>query len=111
MQKKPNDFRLKYGNKNKHNEKAEWINNMARELKGHEEGPKTEIHIDLLKTILKKYQTGNGIHGFWFKKTTSIHDRLALEMNRYLQGAHVSEWMIKGKSILIQRDPSKGPPQ
>ena len=57
MQKKPNDFRLKYGSQ-KHNEKAEWINNMARELEGLEEGPKVEIHINLLKTTLKKYQTG-----------------------------------------------------
>ena len=35
MQKKPNDFGLKYGNNNKkkkHNEKAEWINNITREL-------------------------------------------------------------------------------
>ena len=40
--------------KKKHNEKAEWINNMTREL----EVPKAEIHIDLLKTTLNKYQIG-----------------------------------------------------
>ena len=33
----------------KHNEKAEWINNMTREIEGLEEGPKGEIHIELLK--------------------------------------------------------------
>ena len=42
----------------KHNEKAEWINNITRELEGVEEGTKTEIHIDLLTTTLKKYQIG-----------------------------------------------------
>ena len=31
---------------------------MTRELEGLEEGPKAEILIDLLKTTLKKYQTG-----------------------------------------------------
>ena len=31
---------------------------MTRELEGPEEGPKAEIHTDLLKTTLKKYQTG-----------------------------------------------------
>ena len=32
---------------------------MTRELEGLEEGPKPEIHTDLLKiTLLKKYQTG-----------------------------------------------------
>ena len=97
----------------KHNKKAEWINNMTRELKGLEEDPKVEIHIDLLKTTLKnisnwKTQGHDGIHGFWFKKFTSIHDRLALEMNRCILGTHVPEWMIKGKTTLIQKDPRKG---
>ena len=49
-----------------------------------------------------------GIHGFRFKKVTSIHDRLELEMNRYLQEAHVPEWITKGKTTLIQKDPLKG---
>ena len=53
MQKKLNHFGPKYGNQ-KHNEKAEWINNMTRELEELEEGPKVEIHSDLLKTTLKK---------------------------------------------------------
>ena len=50
----------------------------------------------------------DGIHGFWFKKFTSVHDRQALEMNRCLQDAQVPEWITKGKTTLIQKDPSKG---
>ena len=50
-------FGLKYGHQ-KHNEKAEWISNMTRDLEELEEGPKSEIYTDLLKTTLKKYQTG-----------------------------------------------------
>ena len=50
----------------------------------------------------------DGIHSFWFKKFTSIHDRLALEMNRCLQRAHEPEWMTKRRTTLIQKDPSKG---
>ena len=45
---------------------------------------------------------------FWFKKFTSIHGRLALEMNICLQGVQVPNWMTKGKTTLIQKDPSKG---
>ena len=103
MVKKPNDFGLKYGIQ-KHNEKAGWINNMTREL-GLEEGPKEEMHIDWLKDTKKisnwKTPGHDGIQGFWFKKFTSIHDRL--EMNRCLQGAQVPEWMTKGKKTLIQK--------
>ena len=43
----------------------------------------------------------DGIHGFWFKKFTAIHDRLALEMNRRLQDAQVPDWMTNGKTTLI----------
>ena len=42
----------------KHIEKAEWIKNMTIEFEGIEEGPKAEIHIDLLKASLKKCLTG-----------------------------------------------------
>ena len=72
-----------------------------------------ESHVDLLKTTLKRISNWKapghyGIHDFWFKKFTSIHGRLALEINRCLQDAHVPEWMTKGKTILIQKNPSKG---
>ena len=79
MKKKPNKFGPKYGNK-KYNEKAEWINNITRELDGLEEGQKVEIHSDFLKATLKKISNWktpgyDGIHGLWFKKFTSIHDK------------------------------------
>ena len=96
-----------------HNEKAKWINNMTKELEGLEEGPKVELPRDLLKTTLKKISNWktpghDGIHSYWFKKLTSIHDRLALEMNRCLQGEHIPKWMTKGETTLTQKDQSKG---
>ena len=63
---------------------------MTKELEGLEEDPKVEIHIYLLKTTLKNHSKTpghDGIHESWFKKFISIHDRLALEMNRCLQRA------------------------
>ena len=95
------------------NEKAEWINHLTRELEKLEEGLKAEIHTDLLKTKLKnvsnwKTSGHHRIHGFWFKKFPSIHDRLALEMNKCLQTAHVPEWMTKRRITSIQKNPNKG---
>ena len=112
MQKKLNDSGLKYDNQKKHNDKAEWINILTRELEGLEEGPKVEIHIDLLKTTLKKISNwkplgDDGLHGFWFKKFTSIHNRLALEINSCLQRALVPEW----KDHIGLKDASKGTTQ
>ena len=48
---------------------------MTRELKGLDEGPKAEIHIELLKRTLKKISNWktpghDGIHGFCFKTST-----------------------------------------
>ena len=55
-----------------------------------------EIHIDVFKTTIKqisnwKIPGQDEIHGFWCKKFTSIHGRLALEINRCLQGGHIPE--------------------
>ena len=84
---------------------------MAKELEGLEKGAKAEIHIDLLRMTLKKskWKTPgpDGIHGLWFKKLTIIQDRLALEMNRCLQEAHIPQRVTKEKTTLIQKDPRK----
>ena len=37
----------------------------------------------------------DGIQRFWFKKFSSIHDRLAVVIYRWLQEADVHEWMTK----------------
>ena len=86
---------------NKNNEKAEWINNMTRELEGFEEGLKEEIHIDFLKMTQKisnwKTPGHDGIHGFWFKIFTSIHDRLVVKVNKCLLRAQCPNgWQKEG---------------
>ena len=99
-----------------HNKKAKQISNMGKELKGLKEGPKAKIDIDLLyltiltiKEILNWKTPGHdGIHRFWFKKFTSIHNRLMIKMNRCLQEANVPKWMTKGKTPLIHKDLLKG---
>ena len=96
-----------------HYEKSEWINHITRELEQLEEGLITEIHTDLLKTTLKKVSNWKtpghyGIHGSWSKTFTSINERLSLEMYKCLKIAHVPEYMTKGRTKLIQKDPNKG---
>ena len=95
--------------------KAEWASNMGKELERLEEGPKAKMQIDSPRTTIKKipnWKTSvhDGIHGFWFKKVTSINDKLAIEMNRCLQKVDVPEWMTKRKITLIQKTPSEEPP-
>ena len=77
-----------------------------------EEGPLMNLTPNRFKATLKKI--GNwktlrldGIHGFWFEKFTPIQDRLATEMNECIQKTEITEWMIKG-TTLIQKYPVKG---
>ena len=65
------------------------------------------------KTLKKNWKTSvdDGIYGFWFQKFTTIHDRLVLEMKRFLQEAHIPACMTIRKTTLIQKDPLKDFPQ
>ena len=63
------------------------------------------------KNISNDIKGNDGILGFWVKKFPSIHNRKALEVNRCLQGVYVPEWMTKGKTTLIQKDPSREQPE
>ena len=95
-------LKLKY-----HNRNNEWINNMNKESDELEDSLEATIHRDSLTATLKKVPNWkisghDGIHGFWFKKFTPIHDRLGLQLSKSRQEASVSEWMTKGKTILIQ---------
>ena len=107
----PEQFWSKTCQPREQNKKAEWINKMAKELEGFEEGPKVEIHIDLLKTALKKYQIGKRQPWWntWILVQENQHHswQTALEMKRCQQEAHVPEWMTKGRTTLIQKDTRK----
>ena len=76
--KSKNNLRAKYGN-------GEWINNMKKQLQRFK-----KILLDSLRATLKKVLNGktpghDGIHGFWLKIIFTIHHRLTIEMNRYLE--------------------------
>ena len=111
MQGKLNNFEGKYGNQDNITKKPNELATQEKSLKDSKKGRKrkyTWIHSEQHKKISNWKMSGHDIiHGFWFKKFTSVHDRLALEMNRYLQEADVSEWMTKGKTTLTQEDPLK----
>ena len=66
----------------------------TKELQRLEEGPKAKMHIDSLRATLKNRKTP-AHDGYWFKKFTSIHNRLVIEMNRHLEETDISEWWPK----------------
>ena len=85
MTRKQNYFGAKYWNGGEHNRKVEWINNIKKELEGLKKGHKAKIHFDSIRAILKKeldWKTRghDSTHEYWFRKFTSIHDILVIEM-------------------------------
>ena len=81
---------------------------MGKELEGLAESPKVEIYLESLRTTLKRVTNWKTLgqqsrHGFGFKKLTSIHQRLALQLSRCVEETNIPELMTKGKITLIQR--------
>ena len=101
-----------------HNRSAEWLSNMAKDRE-RRTGRKTQnentdrfTQNNTKKRSNWKAPRHYGIHEFWIKKFTTIHDRIALKINRCLQGAHVLELMTKRKITLIKKKISSNePPQ
>ena len=97
-------FLGKIWERREHHRKTDWINK-DKELLGLKESPKTKILLNLLRAKLKEVANwktpGNGSkHVLRFEKFTSIHLKLALEINRRLE-AGIPEWMIEGKTTQI----------
>ena len=42
------------------------------------------------------------------KRFSSLHQKIADILNNKLQKASVPEWMMESRSVLIQKDPTKG---
>ena len=51
----------------------------------------------------------DGVRGFWFKKFSSLHPFLSKSLQQCLSEGDVPGWMTKGRTVLIQKDPAKGP--
>ena len=58
---------------------------------------------------IKNWKTPNygRIHRFWFDKFKSNHDKLDMQMRKYLEEASIPEWMTNGENNLIQREAKK----
>ena len=82
---------------------------MTRELEGLEEGPKTEIHIDLLKTTQKNIQLENAKPWWntWFLvQEIHLHSQQTSSRNEQIFTRSTSTWLDDQRKDHI--DP-KGP--
>ena len=87
--------------KKKNNENAEWINNIIREQEGLEEGPKTEIHFELLEMTLKRIS-------WLLVQEIHLHSRQTSTRNEQMPTRRTSTWQYNQKKDYIN---PKGPKQ
>ena len=102
-----------WGNEKYHNKSAEWLKDLRAE--------KDSVHqenVVIIKSLIKaqckkipnwKAPGPDGVQGYWIKKLTALHDRIASQMNDMINnGVAVPNWMTYGKTYLCQKDQSKG---
>ena len=71
------------------------------------------ITIDIVAQVLKKVPNWKApgtdmVQGFWLKNFTSLHQSIANHLQSCLECGSVPEWMTKGRTVLIMKDPEKG---
>ena len=48
------------------------------------------------------------VHGFWIKHLTSLHQKIAQQLNRLLDTATIEEWLSTEKTILLMKNKKAG---
>ena len=96
-----------------HNRNAEWLIN----LKEQNDYRKQE-HLVITREIVFKQSRKipnwkapgrDGVQGFWIKKLTNLHERIANQLNGLLNGREqLPEWLTYGRTVLCQKDRAKG---
>ena len=96
-----------------HNTTAEWLKELQRDHQQQpEQEPITITGTDLGQRLQRmKSWTAPGpdmIHAYWLKKLTSLHNRLACQMQQLLLEENHPAWLTKGRTILLMKDPQQG---
>ena len=69
---------------------------------------KEDVTMQLKKMPNWKAPALHGIQGFWLKRFTSQHQRLTEELNENIQSLSIPSWLVKSRTVLIQKEPAKG---
>ena len=102
-----------WDNEKEHKRNTEWL----RELRAEKDNTKQNdinITIEIIKEQVKKIPNWkrpvpDGVQDYWLKKLTALHQRIAKQMDNIIsirEGTPI--WMTLNKTVLRQKDPSKG---
>ena len=102
-----------WGIRKEHNRQAEWLNELKRRqnnVRMEEAEITTETVKSQSRKILNWKTPGrDGVQGYWIKNLTSMHERIAIQLNEIVCGvSRLPEWMTYGRTVFCQKDSTKG---
>ena len=92
---------------------ASWMDEVRRKFEGVGQQEKVVLQVEDVKAGIRKMANWkapgpDGVRGFWFKKFPSLHAPLTVALQACLDSGEVPPWMVKGRTVLIQKDSAKG---
>ena len=97
-----------------HKGDAEWIGRVKDEMSQVERQEDIVVGLDDVKGGIRRMTNWkapgpDGVQGFWFKKFTNVHGRIADQLQDCVVKGDVPVWMTLGRTNLFMKDPAKGP--
>ena len=102
-----------WGRQHRHKADAGWIKDIRNDYSAKDQQIDMEIGAVSLKKVLGKLAPWKApgpdcVQGYWIKNFTSLHSRIVTQLKDTLNKGVPPEWMTRGRTVLIPKDPAKG---
>ena len=96
-----------------HDKEAYWLGSIREQMKQVKAMDDVVVDLDTVKRGIGRMTNWRAsgpeqVKGFWFKKLTSLHLVLTDALKECVEQGEVPGWMVKGRTVLIQKDRAKG---
>lgn len=96
-----------------HNQTAEWLKDIRTELQDNITQENVKISGKDVKDQMKKITNWkapgpDGVQDYWLKYFSSLHVRIAIQLNGLLESNEIPEWMNSGRTLLCVKDADLG---
>jgi len=94
-----------------HAVEAPWIGKVERSWRAVSAQREFKISVTMLCKQVRKMKSWkaagpDGVHAFWLKQLTTLHERLAMQLQATMDEG-VADWLTKGRTVLIMKDKEK----
>ena len=95
-----------------HKKHAKWLQDLRNEVTVKKQ-EKIDITTGSFKKIFGRMPNWKSpdpdvVQGFWLKNFSSLHETVRLQLKECLDSGFVPSWLTRGRTLLLQKDMSKG---